>query len=58
MSDMYFVLLMNPSNRVRFALTQEDGQSVMIFDSIGEARAAANKTLFGSHESYGRLRSA
>lgn len=49
---MYFVLLMNPSNRVRFALVEGDGNSVMIFDSIEAARAAANNTLFGSHESY------
>jgi hypothetical protein len=51
-SDMYFVLLMNPSNRVRFALVEEDGQSVMMFDNIWQAHEAANKTLFGAHGSY------
>jgi hypothetical protein len=51
MSDWYFVLLINPSNRVRFALTEEDG-SVMTFTSAKAAGEAADKTLFGSHQSY------
>jgi S-adenosylmethionine hydrolase len=51
MKKKYFAIVYNPSTKARFAITDED-TSIVMYKTFKEAKAQAQRTLFGSHGYY------